>query len=355
MRALLMEHRQDEICLALLEDRKLMDFRAVAETELRMEAVLIGRVRQNVKGVAAAFVSLPDKQVGFLPESEAKQPLHPGDFVLVQVKKPAVGTKSAYLTQDISLAGRGLILLPLSTALGVSGRGEDEPQREALRGLGIRLQPPGMGLVLRRAAADMSEAALRDELARLLRRWEALKAQAEAPAEPRLLWPGRSALEQAMEDFGAVDALILDQNEPDAPPHETREHPLADFAVMEHLEKLRRRQVWLPSGGFVVVDPCEALTAIDVNTGKSVGKGGDKEQLFLRTNLEAAEMIARLLRVRGIGGIVIIDFIDMETDTARETVLARLRALLREDPVKCVVHGFTSLGLLEMTRKKTGR
>ena len=123
--------------------------------------------------------------------------------------------------------------------------------------------------------------------------------------------------------------------------------------AFEQLEKLRRRQVWLPSGGFVVVDPCEALTAIDVNTGKSMGKGGDKEQLFLRTNLEAAEMIARLLRVRGIGGIVIIDFIDMETDTARETVLTRLRALLREDPVKCVVHGFTSLGLMELTRKKT--
>ena len=129
----------------------------------------------------------------------------------------------------------------------------------------------------------------------------------------------------------------------------------ADFAVMEQLEKLSRRQVWLPSGGFVVVDPCEALTAIDVNTGKSVGKGGDKEQLFLRTNLEAADMIARILRVRGIGGIVIIDLIDMETDAARETVLARFRALLKDDPVKCVVHGFTSLGLLEMTRKKTGR
>ena len=133
MRALLMEHRQDEICLALLEDRKLMDFRAVAETGLRTEAVLIGRVRQNVKGVAAAFVSLPDKQVGFLPESEAKQPLHPGDFVLVQVKKPAVGAKSAYLTQDISLAGRGLILLPLIAILLLNLAGTIQRRKQVSR------------------------------------------------------------------------------------------------------------------------------------------------------------------------------------------------------------------------------
>ncbi len=355
MRILLMERRPEGEALALLNDRALTDYRLVPDTALRAEALLIGRVRQNVKGMAAAFVSLPEGQVGFLPESEAKQPLHPGDFVLVQVKKPATGKKSAYLTQDVSLAGRGLILLPLSGALGVSGRVEDETVREALRSLGEKLQPAGMGLIMRQAAAGMDEAALRAELDRLLARWEDFRRQADSPAEVRLLWPGRSALEQAMEDFGAVDGLILDRPVPDAPPHEVREHPFADFAVMEQLEKLSRRQVWLPSGGFVVVDPCEALTAIDVNTGKSVGKGGDKEQLFLRTNLEAADMIARILRVRGIGGIVIIDLIDMETDAARETVLARFRAILKDDPVKCVVHGFTSLGLLEMTRKKTGR
>ncbi len=356
MRTLLMERRPEGTALALLNDRLLTDYRTVAETGLRAEALLIGRVRQNVKGMAAAFVSLPEGQVGFLPEAEAKQPLHPGDFVLVQVKKPAVGAKGAYLTQDVSLAGRGLILLPLSGALGVSGRVEDEAQREALRDMGERLRPAGAGLIMRQAAMGMDEPALSDELARLQARWDALRAQAAAPTAPRLLWPGRSALEQALEDFGPADRLILDSETPEAPPHEVLAKPFAAFAVEEQREKLCRRQVWLPSGGFVVVDPCEALTAVDVNTGKAVGKkGADREQLFLATNLEAADMLARILRVRGVGGIVIIDFIDMERESSRQAVLSRLTALLREDPVKCVVHGFTSLGLLEMTRKKTGR
>ena len=355
MRTLLMERRPEGTVLALLDGRELMDYRSVPEEGLCAETILVGRVRQNAKGMAAAFVSLPEGQVGFLPEAEAKQPLHPGDFVLVQVRKPASGTKGPYLTQDISLAGRGLILLPLSTAVGVSGRVEDEAQREALKALAVRIKPDGMGLIMRQAAEETAETDLQEELGRLTERWHSIERDAAAPNGLRLLWRGRSALEQAMEDFGQIDKLILDHEDSAAPLHEVREHPFADFAVTEQLERLRRRQVWLPSGGFVVVDPCEALTAIDVNTGKSVGKGGDKEQLFLRTNLEAADMIARILRVRGVGGIVIIDLIDMETDTAREKVLDRFSALLREDPVKCVVHGFTSLGLLEMTRKKTGR
>ena len=352
MRTLLMEHRAEGAALALLNDRALTDYREVPEYSLRAESILIGRVRQNAKGMAAAFVSLPGDQVGFLPESEARQPLHPGDFVLVQIRKPAVSTKGAYLTQDISLAGRGLVLLPLNGTVGVSSRVEDEAQREQLKALGLRIKPETMGLIMRQAAAEMDEAALRAELERLTARWHDLENRSKDVMSLRLLWPGRSALEQAMEDFGIIDRLVLDQADPEAPAHEVTARPFALFGVTEQLGRLRRRQVWLPSGGFVVVDPCEALTAIDVNTGKSVGKGGDREQLFLRTNLEAADMIARILRVRGIGGIVIVDLIDMESDNARQTVLERFRVLLREDPVKCVVHGFTSLGLLELTRKK---
>ena len=354
MRTLLIEHFPDRAALALLEGRALADYREVADNGLRAEAVMIGRVRQNARGMGAAFVSLPDGQVGFLPESEARQPLHPGDFVLVQVKKPPVGTKSAYLTQDISLAGGALILLPMSGMAGVSSRIEDERTRETLKATALRIRPEGMGLVMRRPAAGLDEASLREELERLAGRWRALEDLRKEADSVRMLWPGRPALEQALEDFGHIDRLILDREEPGTPPHEVMPAPFAAFAVTEQLERLRRRQVWLPSGGFVVVDPCEALTAIDVNTGKSVGKGGDREQLFLRTNLEAADMIARLLRVRGIGGIVIVDLIDMETEAARDAVLDRFRDLLRDDPVKCTVHGYTALGLLELTRKKTG-
>ena len=349
-----MEHTPEGAELALLEDRTLRDYRLVPGESIRAEAVFLGRVRQNVRGMGAAFVSLPDQQVGFLPEAEAKQPLHPGDFVLVQVRKPPVGTKGAYLTKDISLAGRGLILLPLNGRRAVSSRVEEPGERETLFRRAGELAPGGMGLIMRRSSLTMTDDELRAELGILMARWQEILAAADQQ-ELRLLWPGRSALEQALEDFDRVDRLILDRPDTDAPPHELRPHPFTNFAVREQLERLCRRQVWLPSGGFVVVDPCEALTAIDVNTGKSVGKGGDREQLFLKTNLEAAEMIARLLRVRGIGGIVIVDLIDMEEESSRQAVLDRFTALLRDDPVKCVVHGFTSLGLLELTRKKMGR
>lgn len=355
MRTLLMERQPEGTAIAVLDDRQLTDYRLVRETSLRAEAVVMGRVRQNVRGMAAAFVTLTGGEVGFLPEAEARQPLHPGDFVLVQVKKPASGMKRAYLTQDISLAGRGLILLPLTDRSGVSSRVSDEAERTRLFERAARLQPPGMGLILRRESLRMEDAALAEERDRLLARWRTLQAEAAHPSAPALLWPGRSALSQALDDFGAPDTLILDTVVVDAPPHEVRPHPFADFAVQEQRERLLRRQIWLPSGGFVVVDPCEALTAIDVNTGKAVGRNGTPEELFLRTNLEAADMIARVLRVRGVGGIVIVDLIDMASDEARRTVLDRFTALLQEDPVKCVVHGFTSLGLLEITRKRTGR
>ncbi len=352
MRTLLLERHAEETAMALMLDRQLMDYRVVREEGVNAEAVYLGRVRQNVRGMGAAFVSLPDGQVGFLPESEARQPLRPGDFVLVQVKKPPVGTKADYLTQDISLAGKGLILLPLSGQTGVSSRVEEEAQRETLRAMAERLRPEHMGLVMRRQSLGADEDALRAEPDLLLARWDTLRQAAEHPVQPRLLWPGRSALEQAMEDFGSVDRLVMNTDIPGAPPHELSSNPFADCAVMEQRERLLKRQVWLPSGGFLVVDPTEALTVIDVNTGKSVGKGKEKEQLFRETNLEAAEMIARLLRVRGVGGIVIVDLIDMAGETDRQDVLDRFRTLLRDDPVKCVVHGYTSLGLLELTRKK---
>ena len=356
MRTLLMEHRPEGTAIALMEDRLLTDHRLVPDTGLRTETVMIGRVRQNVRGMGAVFVSLPGDQVGFLPESEGRAPLHPGDFVLVQVKKPPTERKYASLTQDISLAGQGLILLPLSGTAGVSARVSDETERARLQALAQALRPQGMGLVMRRRSLALSEDALRAELEALMGLWTQIRARAGEMNALTTLWQGRSAAEQALDDFGAVDRVILDREENLPVPAEQSPHPFADYAVEEQRERLLRRQIWLPSGGFLVVDPCEALTAVDVNTGKDVGKrNADKEQLFLNTNLEAAEMIARVLRVRGVGGIIIVDLIDMEEEASRQRVLERFRALADEDPVKCVIHGFTSLGLLEMTRKKTGR
>ena len=206
MRTLLIEHQPEGTALALMRDRLLTDYRVISEARLRVETVMIGRVRQNVRGMGAAFISLPDGQVGFLAESEARQPLHPGDFLLVQVKKPPTGTKGAYLTQEISLAGQGLVLLPLSTTIAISSRIEDESQREKLLSAARSLRPDGMGLIMRRQALAMDETGLRHELDRLIQRWQDISAQAGEPGALRTLWHCRSAMEQAQLVIAVIDA-----------------------------------------------------------------------------------------------------------------------------------------------------
>ena len=298
---------------------------------------------------------LTDGQIGFLPFSEAFEPLSGGQRVVVQVRKPPVGEKAAYLTEDLSLAGRWAILLPRSGKTAVSSRVTEEEVKAALLKTARSQTPAGMGLILRKESAGIPEAEIRAEIEGLLSLWDQIKERAKAGSAPALLWPGRSPLERALDDWERPDRLTADREMPVPPGIElvVHPHPFSLYSVLEQRHRLLQRRVWLPGGGFLVVDPCEAMTVIDVNTGKNTGRGADKEALFLKTNLEAAQMIARLLRVRGVGGIIVIDFIDMETEAARAQVLDALRTLSLRDPVKCVVHGFTALGLVEMTRKKS--
>ncbi|MBQ8081654.1 MAG: ribonuclease E/G, partial [Clostridia bacterium] len=217
----------------------------------------------------------------------------------------------------------------------------------------------GLGLILRRGAEGEPKETIAASIDAQLRIWRAIEKEAEGAAAPALLWPGRSALERSIEDLSPFDNLVTDRPSDveaaaalgvDA---RCSERPFALTGVSEQYRKLCARRVWLPSGGFLVIDPCEAMTVIDVNTGKFVGSKRDREALFLKTNEEAARLALRLLRVRGVGGIILIDFIDMEREESRARLLSLLNELALRDPVKCVIHGFTSLGLLEMTRKKT--
>lgn len=345
---------------ALLEDRKLVDCRKEIEGGIAAEQLYAGVVERVVSGMNAAFVRLTNRENGFLPLSEAKQKPKAGDTVLVQVKKPPVQQKAAYLTQDIALAADTVILLPASSFCSVSQKMDDAQERAALLNKAKALAPSGMGLVMRSAALNASEEALQTAVQTLVTRWQRIQDILPTLRPPCPIPQEMSLAERFLRDCEAagetIDGVIV--NDEVLCPARLRavsrvaEHPFDLYGVREQLRKALSRRVWLKSGGFLVIDPCEALTVIDVNSGKFTGGKSGSEETFFKTNLEAVSEIARLMRLRGMGGIVLADFIDMASEAHREALLSAMRNALKHDPVKCVVHGFTSLGLLEMTRKK---
>ncbi len=343
--------------------------------------VYLGKVRNVLPGMEAAFVDFGEGKNGVLyagdvnyddAEIEGKtrrieMVMKPGDTVLVQVVKDALGHKGARLTNQISLAGRYLVLAPNSDVRGISRRLPDE-ERRRLRSVIGEVRPKGMGVIVRTAAEGASKEDIQADIKRLLRIWEGIESNtgSKAPAllheEPplvlrvirehftsdfrRLLVDDPKTHEQALAYLEGTEADLLDK----VKLYEDELGLFERFHVEDQLRKALDRKVWLPSGGHVVIDRTEALTVIDVNTGRFVGRS-NLEETVLQNNLEAAEEIARQLRLRDIGGIIVIDFIDMEIAKNRAAVLQRLREHLAKDKTRTQVFDVSNLGLVEMTRK----
>ncbi|HWI03463.1 MAG TPA: Rne/Rng family ribonuclease, partial [Acidimicrobiales bacterium] len=290
--------------------------------------------------------------------------------VLCQVTKNPIGTKGARLTQEVSLAGRFVVLIPNSSTYGISKRLSDE-ERKRLRRILDEVRPPGQGLIVRTAAEGATPEELRRDVERLLRQWAQIEALASRSTAPILLYREpplavRVIREEFNKDYRGVlidDAPLYQEvheyvaalipeladrielyEDPGLPIFE-RQH------VHEQLHKALDRKVWLPSGGSLIIERTEALTVIDVNTGKNVGSSSLEETVY-RNNLEAAEEIARQLRLRDIGGIIVIDFIDMEIRKNREAVLKLFKDCLARDKTRTQVFDISELGLVEMTRKR---
>ena len=357
MSLLLVEVQGAEREIALMEGSRLVDYYRSADAgSIRPEEIYLGRVSRVMKSLQAAFVRLADKVDGFLPFAQipsGKAP-QPGDTLLVQVKRPPTPGKAAYLTMDIALTGSLAILTPCRAGSRISRRVGEGDKGRLLR-LARQLAPEGMGLVLRGDSLHEDEDALRDEIAALISRWQAIQSRAGALSPPAAVEQAPDALQRLLRDLREAPERII-TNDPAALgdtglPVTQAAHPMQLHEVHHKLSRALRRKVLLNSGASLVIDPCEAMTVIDVNTAQSI-EGHDRGRALLKTNLEAAEEIARLLRLRRMGGIILIDFIDMEAPQDREQVLAALREALGRDPVKAVVHGFTQLGLVEMTRKK---
>lgn len=347
--------------------------------------VYLGRVIRVLPGMQACFVDIGLERSAFLhakdlPGDEPNKDqaisrlVTEGQSILVQVIKDPIGTKGARLTGEISLAARHLVLMPQATHIGISQRIEDEDTREHLKQTATEaLAQIGMqcGLIVRTAGHGHEQADFVDDLKYLKRVWEEIcTAQSNAKA-PALLFEDLPLTHRLVRDQIRRDTerVLVDSQEtflkltqfaqkfmPDVAPllsHYTGSHPLFSlYQVEDELEKALGRTVELKSGAYLVIDHTEAMTTIDVNTGRFVG-AHTLEQTVFRTNLEAAVAIGRQLRLRNVGGIVVVDFIDMEDPEHQRQVLRTLERTLDEDPVKTRVTGFNEMGLVVLTRKRT--
>ena len=379
--------------IAVLEGRSLVEHyvsRAADETNQIDGNIYRGRVQHVLPGMEAAFVDIgiPKNAVLYRGDvrydvddvegaSRGNQPrieevLRSGQVILCQVTKNPIGAKGARLTQEVSLPGRFAVLVPNSSAFGISKRLGDN-ERRRLRKIVDEVRPEGHGLIVRTAAENATTEELRRDVASLLARWKTIEEEAARATAPGLLYREpdlavRILREELNSDYRGVvidDLVLFEQVREyvaDVSPElaerveyfDTAVEPLPIFEryhVHEQLHKALDRKVWLPSGGSLIIERTEALTVIDVNTGKNVGKSNLEETVF-RNNLEAAEEVARQLRLRDIGGIIVIDFIDMEIHDNRDKVAAALRNALARDKTRTQVFDISELGLVEMTRKR---
>ena len=345
---------------ALVEDGILCEY-WLDETTLAGQIVK-GRVERYVPGMKSTFVSIGLAANGFLPMHEQldSKPLQTGQEILVQIKKAPQGTKGAYLTQQIALPGETCIYLPLQMKYGVSNKIEEAEQRRLLMEAAKRLCGEKDGLIMRTNALGAGNEVIQDELNQLRDMWREIQQESTLRAAPWWFEQSSVTTDRVMTDYaGRVDRLVTD----DAATlelYKDRLHcewyqgttDLFDlYGIGKQLDKALWPKVWLKSGGYLVVDACEAMTVIDVNTGKFTGNRHLEETLF-KNNLEACSAIAQQARLRNLSGIILIDFIDMNEEEHYAQLQEALKEAFREDRQKTVLHGFTSLKLFEMTRKR---
>ena len=304
------------------------------------------------------------------PDIAIEELLRDGQEIVVQVAKEPIGTKGARLTSHISLPGRNLVLMPDVDHVGVSRRIEDEGKRVAMKEMIDEMRPEKMGFIVRTVAEGKDQEALRSDMEFLLDLWQKISKESETARAPALLHSDLSITLRAIRDlFNAdIERVVIDSKEEYekildyfgkhmprlnyAIEQYTGEEPIFDHYGLEvEISRALQRKVWLKSGGYIVIEQTEALTAIDVNTGRFVGKR-NLEDTILKTNLEAVKEICYQLRLRNIGGIIIIDFIDMEKESNREKVYNALSETLENDRAKTNILKISDLGLVEMTRKR---
>jgi ribonuclease G len=379
--------------VGIVEDGRLVELKVERETKV-VGNVYKGRVENVVPGLDAAFVDIGLDRNAFLHVSDAvpeddgpgkrpsrryrqyppvRQVLKDKQEVLVQVTKGPIGSKGARVTTHVSLPGRFVVVMgPQGKRVGVSRKIEDEEERKRLRAIGEKLRPDGYGLIMRTQAEGADQRELGQDVEMLMRMWRKLLADYEHATAPALLHEDLSLIFSILRDVFAedFDAFVINDRETFTKVQrvlddmdsslkgrvrlfEGKKPIFEHFGIEKDVERAMRPKVWLPHGGYINIDPTEALTVIDVNTGKFTDTARLADTVF-QTNLEAVDEIARQLRLRDIGGIIVVDFIDMDKRKHRHEVMAALRNAFKRDRMKTRIVHLTPLGLVEMTRKRTG-
>ncbi len=348
--------------------------------------IYLGQVSRVLPGMQSAFVQIGLDRAAFLHVADLwghrqsadevkpiEKALHEGQKLLVQVIKDPIGTKGARLSTQISIAGRLLVYLPQESHIGISQRIGDEAERTSLREKLLELlkDSEDRGYIIRTMAETASDDELAADIEYLRKLWGSIQEEASSAQAPALLYQDLNLSLRVLRDFvnDEFERILVDSREnyqkmkafasnylqrfADRLNHYASDRPLFElYGVEEEIERALARRVSLKSGGYLIMDQTEALTTVDVNTGGFVG-GRNFDDTIFKTNLEAAQVIARQLRLRNLGGIIIVDFIDMDNEIHREAVLAEFKKALSLDRTRVTVSGFSQLGLVEMTRKRT--
>ncbi|HEY5882966.1 MAG TPA: Rne/Rng family ribonuclease, partial [Nakamurella sp.] len=396
-RVMAVRQRGELAQVALLEDGILVEhFVSQTGADSLIGSVFLGKVQNVLPSMEAAFVDIGRGRNAVIYAGEVnwdaaglggkarriESALSSGDTILAQVSKDPVGHKGARLTTQISLPGRFLVYVPGGGATGISRKLPDT-ERKRLKGILDRIVPEDAGVIIRTAAEGVSEEELARDVERLKAQWEEISRRAQAKGSaPTLLYAEPGTLIKVVRDLfnSDITRLVVDGDgdaDRDADPAWESVHDyvnavapeladrlvrwdhggadvFANYRIDEQIAKALERKVHLPSGGSLVIDRTEAMTVVDVNTGKYTGSGGNLEETVTKNNLEAAEEIVRQLRLRDIGGIIVVDFIDMVLESNRELVMRRLTEALGRDRTRHQVAEVTSLGLVQMTRKRMG-
>ena len=377
--------------IMLVENGILVEKHEEHHNRQRLEGnIYCGKVQNVLEGMQSAFIDIGDKKNTFIrlkdvlpkrdesknneeymvPNCNIKDIVKLGDKILVQVKRDGTESKGARVSTHINLPGRFVVFMPNSNFITVSQKIEDEKEKARLIDIVKKVLPENTGAIVRTSSEAIDEETIKADLENLIKKWKNIKKQYDEHRlnGPKILYDNKALLRRTLIDvvdrnlnkvivndiktYKDVNEILKSMNMQDAIKLELKENEdlLGLYSVREQLEKMDNRRIWLKSGGFITIDRTEALTAIDVNTGKYTGNK-DLENTVFKVNKEASFEIAKQLRLRDIGGIIIIDYIDMHDDKNKSEILKLLTQELKKDRTKSQILGFTKLNLLEMTRK----
>ncbi|TGE32013.1 Rne/Rng family ribonuclease [Desulfosporosinus sp. Sb-LF] len=392
MKEIVLQSRAKGMRAAVFENGDLMDvFEEEGGSSHLVGNIYRGRVENVLPGMQAAFVDIgldknaflyvgdavaarfdEDDKPSLVSQDRIEQVVKPRQELLVQITKEPVGGKGARISVNLTLPGRYVVLLPLVNYVGVSRKILENEERVRLRDLAAASKPEGMGVIVRTLAVGVDGEEIAEDIAQLVEKWRVLQPRIPHVSVPGLVHKDVDLISRLVRDWvdQDVEKITVDQNEVALILRQALreiEHPAAKhilvaaekdlfgrYGVDDEIRKALRAKVWLKSGGYLVIQQTEALIVIDVNTGKYVGQRS-LEETVVHTNLEAAREIARQLRLRNLGGIIVIDFIDMTSKEDQQRVIEVLETACARDKTKSQVLGLTQLGLVEMTRKKVGQ